>query len=231
MSERTASRCTSKSSWRPSTPTPGWTAAGSARRTAGHDRGRRSGPGRPALGPRPDGRPLAPSSAAASAPTSSPASSISLWTSSSRSSTSFVAASILYPFDYIDQGYYDFRHQLLRDASTAPCRLTAPPFPRTGGRVRHQPEASSVVHAARHYDRAGLRPQAFQASMTAASEASRISARHEAFELPSARSTTCRRTCRWASRPSCMSGTRIPRARSNATTRRRRLQTAPASST
>ena len=27
-----------------------------------------------------------------------------------------VAAAILYPFDYIDHGYYDFRHQLLRDA-------------------------------------------------------------------------------------------------------------------
>ncbi|MCI0584600.1 MAG: hypothetical protein L0227_17215 [Chloroflexi bacterium] len=27
-----------------------------------------------------------------------------------------VDAAILYPFDYIDKGYYDFRHQLLRDA-------------------------------------------------------------------------------------------------------------------
>ena len=44
-------------------------------------------------------------------------------------------------------------------------------------------EASNVVHASRHYERAGLRPQAFRTSLTAAREASRISARHEAFEL------------------------------------------------
>ena len=36
--------------------------------------------------------------------------------SSSRSIQELVDAAILYPFDYVDQGYYDFRHQLLRDA-------------------------------------------------------------------------------------------------------------------
>ena len=44
-------------------------------------------------------------------------------------------------------------------------------------------DGASVIHASRHYERAGLRPQAFRASMTARQEASRISARHEAFEL------------------------------------------------
>ena len=44
-------------------------------------------------------------------------------------------------------------------------------------------DGSSVVHASRHYERAGLRPQAFRAALTAAREASRISARQEAFEL------------------------------------------------
>ena len=44
-------------------------------------------------------------------------------------------------------------------------------------------EGASVIHASRHYERAGLRPQAFRASMTAADEASRISARQEAYEL------------------------------------------------
>ena len=93
-----------------------------------------------------------------------------LWTSFEPIIDELVAASILYPFDYIDQGYYDFRHQLLRDAIYGACR-------RHGFRRFHAQaaefvtslEASSVVHAARHYDRAGLRPQAFQASMTAAS--------------------------------------------------------------
>jgi DNA-binding CsgD family transcriptional regulator len=44
-------------------------------------------------------------------------------------------------------------------------------------------EAASIVHASRHYERAGLRPQAFRTSLTAAEEASRVSARHEAYEL------------------------------------------------
>ena len=44
-------------------------------------------------------------------------------------------------------------------------------------------EASSIVHASRHYERAGLRPQAYRASLSAATEASRISARQEAYEL------------------------------------------------
>ena len=42
---------------------------------------------------------------------------------------------------------------------------------------------SSIVHASRHYERAGLRPQAYRASLSAAREASRISARQEAYEL------------------------------------------------
>ncbi|HET7030478.1 MAG TPA: AAA family ATPase [Candidatus Limnocylindrales bacterium] len=95
-----------------------------------------------------------------------------------------VDASILRPFNYVDEGYYDFRHQLLRDAiygDVPPSQLR-----RYHGRAAEfvmQLEASSVVHASRHYERAGLRPEAFQTAMTAAREASRMSARHEAFEL------------------------------------------------
>ena len=44
-------------------------------------------------------------------------------------------------------------------------------------------EASSIVHASRHYERAGLRTQAYRASLTGAEEAGRISARHESWEL------------------------------------------------
>ena len=92
--------------------------------------------------------------------------------------------SFLYPFDYIDEGYYDFRHQLLRDAiygAVPPSELRRY-HARAAEFVMHL-EASNVVHASRHYDRAGLRPEAFRASLTAARDASRISARHEAFEL------------------------------------------------
>jgi DNA-binding CsgD family transcriptional regulator len=95
-----------------------------------------------------------------------------------------VDAAILYPFDYIDHGYYDFRHQLLRDAiygSVPPSQLRR--FHAQAAEFVMNLEASSVVHASRHYERAGLRPQAFRASMTAAQEASRISARQEAYEL------------------------------------------------
>jgi DNA-binding CsgD family transcriptional regulator len=95
-----------------------------------------------------------------------------------------VDAAILYPFDYVDQGYYDFRHQLLRDAvygSVPPSHLRR--FHAQAAEFVMTLEASSPVHASRHYERAGLRPQAFRVAMTAAHEASRISARQEAFEL------------------------------------------------
>ena len=95
-----------------------------------------------------------------------------------------VDAAIIYPFDYIDHGYYDFRHQLLRDAvygAVPPSQLRR--FHAQAAEFVMTLEASSIVHASRHYERAGLRPQAFRASLTAAKEASRISARQEAFEL------------------------------------------------
>ena len=95
-----------------------------------------------------------------------------------------VDAAILYPFDYIDQGYYDFRHQLLRDAiygSVPPSQLRR--FHAQAAEFVMALEGASVIHASRHYERAGLRPQAFRAALTGAEEASRISARQEAYEL------------------------------------------------
>jgi DNA-binding CsgD family transcriptional regulator len=93
-------------------------------------------------------------------------------------------AAIIYPFQYIDHGYYDFRHQLLRDAiygAVPPAQLRR--FHAQAAEFVMTLEASSVVHASRHYERAGLRSQAFRTSMTAAGEASRVSARQEAYEL------------------------------------------------
>jgi DNA-binding CsgD family transcriptional regulator/tetratricopeptide (TPR) repeat protein len=95
-----------------------------------------------------------------------------------------VEAAIIYPFDYVDRGYYDFRHQLLRDAvygSMPPSQLRR--FHARAAEFVMTLEASSIVHASRHYERAGLRTQAFRASLGAARDASRISARQEAFEL------------------------------------------------
>jgi DNA-binding CsgD family transcriptional regulator/tetratricopeptide (TPR) repeat protein len=93
-------------------------------------------------------------------------------------------AAILYPFQYVDGGYYDFRHQLLRDAiygALAPSQLRR--FHAQAAEFVMTLEASSVVHASRHYEAAGLRSQAFRTSLAAATEASRISARQEAYEL------------------------------------------------
>jgi DNA-binding CsgD family transcriptional regulator/tetratricopeptide (TPR) repeat protein len=95
-----------------------------------------------------------------------------------------VDAGILYPFDYVDQGYYDFNHQLLRDAIYA----SVPPSQRRRFHAQAAEfvmtlESASVVHASRHYEQAGLRPEAFRSAMTGAREASRISARQEAYEL------------------------------------------------
>lgn len=93
-------------------------------------------------------------------------------------------AAILRPFNYIDEGYYDFRHQLLRDAiygSIPPSQLRR--YHARAAEFVMNLEASSVVHASRHYERAGLRPQAFRAAMEAAAEASRVAARQEAYDL------------------------------------------------
>jgi DNA-binding CsgD family transcriptional regulator len=95
-----------------------------------------------------------------------------------------VDAAIIRPFSYIDQGYYDFRHQLLRDAiygSVPPSLLRR--YHAQAAEFVMTLEASSIVHASRHYERAGMRHQAFRASLTAARDASRISARQEAYEL------------------------------------------------
>jgi DNA-binding CsgD family transcriptional regulator len=95
-----------------------------------------------------------------------------------------VEASFLHPFNYIDQGYYDFRHQLLRDAvygSLPPSQLRR--FHAQAAEFGMALEGANVIHASRHYERAGLRSQAFRASMTGAGEASRISAKQESFEL------------------------------------------------
>ncbi|MBI3751137.1 MAG: AAA family ATPase [Chloroflexi bacterium] len=95
-----------------------------------------------------------------------------------------VEAAIIYPFDYIDHGYYDFRHQLLRDAiygDVPPSQLRR--FHAQAAEFVMNLEGSSIIHASRHYERAGLRAQAYRASMSGAQEASRMSARQESWEL------------------------------------------------
>jgi DNA-binding CsgD family transcriptional regulator len=95
-----------------------------------------------------------------------------------------VQSAVLYPFSYIDQGYYDFRHQLLRDAlyGTVPSaelrRLHA-----RAGEFGAQLVGASEIHASLHYERAGLRAQAFRAALIGARAAGAVSSRYESFEL------------------------------------------------
>ncbi|MEO5918436.1 MAG: AAA family ATPase [Candidatus Limnocylindrales bacterium] len=95
-----------------------------------------------------------------------------------------VDAAILYPFEYIDRGYYDFRHQLLRDAiydTVPPAQLRR--FHAQVAEFGMTLDGASIVHASRHFEQAGLRPQAFRAALTAARSAAKVSARRESFEL------------------------------------------------
>jgi DNA-binding CsgD family transcriptional regulator len=95
-----------------------------------------------------------------------------------------VASSFLYPFQSIDEGYYDFRHQLLRDAlyDTVPAAQLRRLHARAGEFVPLLIGANEV-HASAHFERAGLRGQAFEAALAGARAASAVSSRREAFEL------------------------------------------------
>src|SRR6187397_857234 len=82
------------------------------------------------------------------------------------------------------RGLYDFRHQLLRDAlyRTIPSS-DRKRFHARAGEFGARLEGASEIHASVHYERAGLRQQAFEAALAGAHEAARLSARREAFEL------------------------------------------------
>jgi DNA-binding CsgD family transcriptional regulator len=95
-----------------------------------------------------------------------------------------VDSSILYPFAFVDRGYYDFRHQLLRDAlyDTVPAtdlrRLHA-----RAGEFGAELVGASEIHASAHFERAGLKAQAFRAALAGARAAAAMSSRYESFEL------------------------------------------------
>ncbi|MEA2548318.1 MAG: hypothetical protein QOE42_916 [Chloroflexota bacterium] len=89
-----------------------------------------------------------------------------------------------YLYDAGDVGFIDFRHQLLRDVlyrSVPPTELR-----RLHARAAEFGtilDGQSGIHSSLHYERAGLRPQAFRAALAGAEEARRMSGRQEAFEL------------------------------------------------
>ncbi|HXG27049.1 MAG TPA: AAA family ATPase [Candidatus Binatia bacterium] len=95
-----------------------------------------------------------------------------------------VRAGILHPFQFIDRGYYDFRHQLLRDAIYE----SVPPGERRRLHARAAEFGTELigtteVHTSVHYERAGLRAQAFRTALAGAEAAAAVASRYEAFEL------------------------------------------------
>lgn len=93
-----------------------------------------------------------------------------------------VKAGILFPFQQVDEGYYDFRHQLLRDAlyDDVPARDLR------RFHARAAEFGASVVgdtDTSLHFERAGMREQAFRAAMSAAAAAAQVYSHREAFDL------------------------------------------------
>jgi DNA-binding CsgD family transcriptional regulator len=81
-------------------------------------------------------------------------------------------------------GLYDFRHQLLRDVLYRTVALAERRrFHARAGEFGAQLEGASEIHASVHYERAGLRREAFEAAVAGAREASRMSAHRDSFEL------------------------------------------------
>lgn len=89
-----------------------------------------------------------------------------------------------YLYDAGDPGFIDFRHQLLRD-------VLYRTVPATDLRRFHARAAEfglslvgqSEIHASVHFERAGLRAQAFRAALAGGQAAMRMCSRLEAFEL------------------------------------------------
>jgi DNA-binding CsgD family transcriptional regulator len=95
-----------------------------------------------------------------------------------------VDESFLYPFNFLDRGFYDFRHQLLRDAlygtvQAGELRRLHARAAEFGGLI----EGASEIHASVHFERAGMHREAYRAALSGARAASAVSSRREAFEL------------------------------------------------
>jgi DNA-binding CsgD family transcriptional regulator len=94
------------------------------------------------------------------------------------------ANAFLYTFGWVDEGYYDFRHQLIRDAlyRTVPASELRQLHARAG-EFGARLEGASEIHASAHFERAGLRAEAYRAARAGAERASELSSRSEALEL------------------------------------------------
>jgi DNA-binding CsgD family transcriptional regulator len=83
-----------------------------------------------------------------------------------------------------DPGYLDFRHQLLRDVLYRSVPVTdLRRFHARAAEFGVALSGQSEIHASVHFERAGLRAQAFRTALAGARAASNMSSRREAFEL------------------------------------------------
>jgi DNA-binding CsgD family transcriptional regulator len=82
------------------------------------------------------------------------------------------------------RGLYDYRHQLLRDAlyRSVPERERRR-FHARAAEFGAKLEGASEIHASVHFERAGMRREAFRAAVSGARAAARLSSHREAFEL------------------------------------------------
>jgi DNA-binding CsgD family transcriptional regulator len=82
------------------------------------------------------------------------------------------------------RGLYDFRHEVLRD--TLYRTLSESDLRRLHARAAEfgmELEGQSEVHASLHYERAGMRSQAFRSALAGARAAAKVIAHREAFDL------------------------------------------------
>ncbi len=94
------------------------------------------------------------------------------------------ANAFLYSFGWVDEGYFDFRHQLIRDAlyRTVPATDLRQLHARAG-EFGARLEGASEIHASAHFERAGMRAQAYRTALAGAEAAGAMSSRQESFEL------------------------------------------------
>ena len=107
-----------------------------------------------------------------------------------------VNSSFLYTFQWVDQGYFDFRHQLLRDAlyDTVP----AAELRRLHARAAEFGPmiGANEIHQSVHFERAGLRTHAPSGAKRAPSPRVRCPAAMRRSSSTAGRSPTPRTTCR-----------------------------------
>jgi DNA-binding CsgD family transcriptional regulator len=89
-----------------------------------------------------------------------------------------------YLYDAGDPGFIDFRHQLLRDVlyrSVRPSELRR--LHARAGEFGATLEGQSEIHSSVHFERAGMRDEAYRTALAGARAASRMSGRQEAYDL------------------------------------------------